>query len=123
MSYRERRFMTFRPNEECYDDIHGIVCLNKSILYASVHLGMENNVAEESFHFRYTKKSFLIFRVSKMGCFGKQLPKISYKIGSHQFFKILEHILCTNNQIFVCQMFPYASHQKDKFLPIRMEPG
>ena len=31
---------------EYYGDIHGIVCLNKSILYTSVHLGMENNVAE-----------------------------------------------------------------------------
>ena len=47
--------MTFRPNNECYDDIHGIVCLNMSILYTSVHLGTENNVVEESFHFRYTK--------------------------------------------------------------------
>ena len=27
-----------------------------SILYTIVHLGMENNVAEESFHFRYKKK-------------------------------------------------------------------
>ena len=51
MSYHERRFMTFRTNDECYDDIQGIVCLNMSILYTSVHLGMENNVAEESFHF------------------------------------------------------------------------
>ena len=51
MSYHERRFMTFRPNDECYDDINGIVCLNISILYTSVHLGMENNVAEESFPF------------------------------------------------------------------------
>ena len=43
---------------EYYDDIHGIVWLNKSILYTSVHLGMENNVAEKSFHFRYTKNHF-----------------------------------------------------------------
>ena len=51
MSYHERRFMTFRPNDECYDEVHRIVCLNMSILYTSVHLGMENNVAKESFHF------------------------------------------------------------------------
>ena len=51
MSYHERRFMSFRPDDEYYDDIHGIVCLNMSILYTSVHLGMENNVAEESIHF------------------------------------------------------------------------
>ena len=55
ISYDERRFMTFRANNECYDDIHDIVCLNKSILCTSVHIGMENNVDEESFHFRYTK--------------------------------------------------------------------
>ena len=92
MSYHERRFMTFRPNDECYDDIHGIVCLNMSILYTSVRLGMENNVAEESFHFRYTKKSFLIFRVAKMGCFVKQLQTICHKFEPHQFIKLLDHI-------------------------------
>ena len=59
MSYDEGRFMTVRTNDECYDDIHGIVCLNMSVLYTSLHLGMENNVVEESFHFSYTKKSFL----------------------------------------------------------------
>ena len=82
-----------------------------------------DNVAEESFYFLWTKKSFFIFRVSKMGCFVKQLPKICFQIGSHKFYKIIYHILCTNNQIFVCQRFPYASHQTDKFLPIRLEPG
>ena len=60
---------------EYYHEIHGIVFLNKSILYTSVHLRMENNAAEKSFHFRYTKKSFLIFRVPKIGCFVKQLQK------------------------------------------------
>ena len=123
MRCRERRFMTFRPNDEYYDDIHGIVCLNMSILYTSVHLGMENNVAEESFHFLWTKKSFFTFRVPKMGCFVKELTKICYKIESHQLYKIQYHIWCTNNQIFMCQRFPYASHQKDKFLTIRLEPG
>ena len=65
MSYRERRFMTFRPNNECYDYIHGIVCLNKFILYVSMHLGMENNVAEESFHFCYTKNHLLFSECQK----------------------------------------------------------
>ena len=57
----------------------GIVYLNMSILYTTMHLRMENNVAEESFHFWYTKKSFLIFRVPKMGCFVEQLQKICDK--------------------------------------------
>ena len=84
--------MTFKRNDECYDDIHGIVYLNKSILYTSVHLGMKNNVDEESFHFRYTKKAFLIFRVPKMGCFVKQLPKICYTFEPQQFIKILDQM-------------------------------
>ena len=85
-------FMTFRPNNECYDDIHGIVCLNMSILYTSMHIRIENNVAEENFHFCYIKNSFLIFRVPKMGCFVKQLPKICYKFKPQQFLNILDHM-------------------------------
>ena len=75
MSYRERRFMTFMPNDECYDDIHRIVCLNKSILYASVHLGMENNISKESFHFRYTKKIISHFPSVENGLFCEATTK------------------------------------------------
>ena len=120
--YHERRFMTFRPNDECYDDIHGIVCLNMSILYTSCILEWRTMFPKKVFTF-FEKKSFFIFRVPKKGCFVKQLPKIFYKIGSHQFYKITYHILRTNTQIFLCQMFPCASHQKGKFLQIRLEPG
>ena len=75
---------------------------------------MENNVGEESFHFRYTKQSFFIFWVHKMGCFVKQLPNICCKFEPHQFLNILDHVLCTNKQMVAFL---------DKFLPIQFEAG
>ena len=84
--------MALGPNDECYVHIDDIVYLNMPILGKNVCLGTMNNVAEKSFHFRYTKKSFLIFRVLKMGCFVKQLPKICYKFEPQQFIKILDHM-------------------------------
>ena len=51
MSYHERRFMPFRPNDRCYSHIHGIVSSNDLILFISMHLGLANNVDEESFIF------------------------------------------------------------------------
>ena len=51
MSYHLRRFVAFRANDECYGHIHFIVSSNDLILHTSVHLGMADNVAEESFFF------------------------------------------------------------------------
>ena len=67
MSYHLRRFMALGPHEECYVHIHGIVCLNMPILGTYVYRGTVNNVAEETFHFPFTKKPFFNFRVRKMG--------------------------------------------------------
>ena len=90
MSYCVRRFMAFTPNDKCYGDIHYIVCSNDLILYTTMHLGMVNNVAEEIFHFVYTKKIFFIFRVSKMRFFVKHLPNLCSKFEPQQFLKILD---------------------------------
>ena len=84
--------MVLGPNDECYVHIHGIVCLNMPILGTYVYRGTVNNVAEETFHFPFTKKPFFNFQVRKMGFFVKHLPKICCKIGAIQFLKILDHI-------------------------------
>ena len=99
MSYHVRRFTPFKANDGCYGHFHGIVYLNDPILCTSVHLGVANNVAEESFSFLCTKKSFLTFRVQKMGFFVKDLPNICSKIEPKHLNKILDHMLCTNNQM------------------------
>ena len=70
MSYHVRRFMAFRANDGCYGDIHGIACSNVPILYTNMHIGMANNVAEESFYFLYTI-FFFVFRVQKKGSFSE----------------------------------------------------
>ena len=51
MSYHLRRFMAFRANDGCYGHIHFIVSSKDLILYTNVHLGMADNVAEESLFF------------------------------------------------------------------------
>ena len=65
MSYHVRRFMAFRANDGCYGDIHGIACSNVPILYTNMHIGMANNVAEESFYFLYIKNIFSFFECKK----------------------------------------------------------
>ena len=65
--------MTFMSNDQYYDGIHGVVCLNVSILYTCIHHRMETNDAEESFHFLYTKNIFY-FSSAKMGFFVTHLP-------------------------------------------------
>ena len=99
MSYRVWRFTPFSPNDGCYGHFHGIVWLNDLIFCTSVHLGVANNVAEESFYFLCTKKSFLIFRVQKMGFFVKDLPNICSKIEPQLLNKILDHMLFTNQMV------------------------
>ena len=44
-TYHERRFMAFKPNDQSYGNISGIVCSNNLILCTRVHIGMANNVA------------------------------------------------------------------------------
>ena len=103
MTYDERGFMAFKPHDQCYGKIHGIVCWNDLILCASMHIGMANKVSEGSFHFRFTKKSFPIFRVPKLGFFVKDLTNLGCKIVPCQFSKILYHISCAINQLVVCK--------------------
>ena len=61
MTYHVRGFMAFNPNDQYYDQNHGIVCDNVPILCTHVNLGMANNVAGGSFPFRPTEKPFSIF--------------------------------------------------------------
>ena len=105
MSYHVQRYMAFKPKDECYGQNHGIVFQNDPILCTGVHLVMENNVAEERFHFQYTKKSFSIFRVQKMGFFVKQQPQICCKNWDMHFLSILDHVRFTNNQSVGCEKF------------------
>ena len=44
-SYHVWRSMAFKPNDQSYGHIHGIVCSNDLILCTRVHLGIPNNVA------------------------------------------------------------------------------
>ena len=123
MKYDIWRFTSFRPNDGWYGHFHGIVYLNDLILCTSVHLGVAKNVAEESFYFRCTKKSFFISRVQKMGFFVKDMRNICCKIGWKHLKQIWDHMLCTNNQILRCIKFPSTSHEKGKILPIQLKTG
>ena len=44
-SYHVWRSMGFKPNDQSYGHIHGIVCSNDLILCTRVHIGMANNVS------------------------------------------------------------------------------
>ena len=44
-SYHMWRSMAFKPNDQSYGHIQGIVCSNELILCTMVHLGIPNNVA------------------------------------------------------------------------------
>ena len=70
-----------------------------SIFHTNMHNGTTNNVDRETFIFLWTKISFFIFGVPKVGFFVKHLQKICYKIVPHKFIELLDHIVSTNNQI------------------------
>ena len=88
MSYHLWRFMAFKPNDQSYGHIHGIVCSNDLILCTRVHLGIPNNVGVLIFFAR--KIHFLFFECLKWGFFLKDLPYICCKIVPNQFSKILD---------------------------------
>src|SRR4051812_36741768 len=67
MTYHVRGFMAFGPRDGCYGLNRGIVCDTVPILCMHVYIGMENNVARESFPFRRSEKPFSIFRAQKDG--------------------------------------------------------
>ena len=58
-------FVAFSPNDQCYGDNRDIVCSNDLILHTNMHLAMDNNVSEESFHFLCTKKPYIFPSVKK----------------------------------------------------------
>jgi hypothetical protein len=93
--------MTFKPNELGHDQHHWIVSSNDPILCTCVRLGMENNVDFWCFPFLCIKNSFSIFWSSKR-VFCETLPNIWSWIGPQFFYKIIDHILRTNHQMFHC---------------------
>ena len=95
--------MAFKPNDQCYGHIHGIVCDNVPILCTHVHLGMANNVVQGSFQLYCTKKSFSIFWAPKRGLFMKHLPRICCKMVPPHFCKILDQIVSTIHQLVASQ--------------------
>jgi hypothetical protein len=78
-SYHIRRFLSFKLNDRCHGHNHGIVCSNDPILCKSVRLGMTNNVAEGSFQFLCTKKSFFYFLSDANRCFSEGATKIQFE--------------------------------------------
>jgi hypothetical protein len=68
-------------------------------------LNVHNNVALGSINFLCTQNTFFIFLAPNMVYFVKHLPKICFKNGPTQFYKILYHILCTIHQLFASKKF------------------
>jgi hypothetical protein len=58
MTYHVRSFIAFKPDELGHDPNHGIVCSNDPILSTCDHIGMENKVHIDSFHFLCIKNQF-----------------------------------------------------------------
>ena len=103
MSIMYEESWLFRPNDQWYGDIHVIVCSNDLIFCTSVHLGMANNVAEGSFHFLCTKKSFSIFGVPKIVFFCEERTKYLLQNGTTPFFKNIRPYFMSNYQMVACQ--------------------
>ena len=88
-SYHVWRSMAFKPNDQSYGNIHGIVSSNDLIICTSLHLRLANNIDKGSFYFFCMKKQFSIFLVLKISFFVKNLPNIFCKILPNKFSKIL----------------------------------
>ena len=86
-SYHIQGFMAFKPNDQCYGHIHGIISLNEPILCTHIRLYVAKNVAEESFQLYSMKKSFSIFSVSKSWIFVKHQLKFVSKSYHTNFVK------------------------------------
>ena len=61
--------MAFKPNDQSYGHIHGIVCSNDLILCTRVHIGMGNNVAQGSFPFLLDEKTVFHFSSARKEVF------------------------------------------------------
>ena len=107
MSYHVWKFLGFKANDQWYGHIHGIVGSNDIILCTRVHLGMAKKNSKGGFHFLCTKKSFSIFWVPKINFFVKNIPNLCCKIAAHHFSKILDHILCTIDQMVPAQKLSF----------------
>ena len=75
MTYHERRFMAFKPNEQWYGHIRWIVCDNMPKFGTCLHLVMANNVAKERFQLVSQKKPFFIFWMPKTRVFREAATK------------------------------------------------
>ena len=84
--------MAFKPNDQSYGHIHGIVCSNDLILCTRVHIGLQTMLPKEVFIFFGRKNHFPFFECLKGGFFVKDLPNNCCKIGPNIFSKILGHI-------------------------------
>ena len=58
-----------------------------------------------------------------MGFFVKDLPQICCKTWEMHFLKILDHVICTNNQFVSYEKVSIHLFEKYKFLPIQLETG
>ena len=105
-SYHVWRSMAFKPNDQSYGHIHGIVCSNDLILCTKGASWDSKQCCLREFSLSLHKKShFPFFECPKWGFFVKDLPNNYCKIGPNHFSKILGHIKCTIDQMVWCKMF------------------
>jgi hypothetical protein len=98
-------FRGFQAKWVSYGHNYSIVYRNDPILCTYVPLEMANNVHLECFTIIGIQSSFFIFSAPKMGSFVKHLPKICFKNGPTQFYRIIYHILCIIHQLFASKKF------------------
>ena len=86
------RSMAFKPNDQSYGHIHGIVSSNDLILCTRVILEWQTMLPKEVVTFFGRKNHFPFFECPKGGFFVKDLPNNCCKIGPNHFSKILGRI-------------------------------
>ena len=113
--------MAFKPNNQCYGHHHAIVCDNVPLFVHTCVSWQDKQCWRRKFStLLHEKIIFHFLNAPKVG-FVKHLPRICWKFVKIYFIKIIEHFLCTNNQLVTSESFSCTSHEKDKFLPIQLE--
>ena len=105
MSNHAWRFMAFKPNDQSYGHIHGIVCSNDLILCTRVHLGIPKMLPKGVFIFFGRKTNFSFSKCPAWVFSVKDLPYICCKMGPDHFYNILGHIYCSIDKMIGCQKF------------------
>ena len=123
MSYHVWRSMAFKPNDQSYGHIHGIVCSMISYCAQGCILEFQTMLPKGVLIFFGRKIHFPFFKCPKWGFFVNDLPYICCIIVPNQFSKILGHIWCTIDKMVRCKKFSSTSGEKDKFPPIQLEAG